>query len=90
MLDKEFGVITFKSTNYAIGAEAAFKTTNLKFRMIPTPREISHSCGLAIKFSLEDLEEVKSTIKENNLNIDSIFKIVKGKDKTFAEKINGG
>jgi hypothetical protein len=88
MLNKEFGVITFKSTNYAMKSELAFKNEEISFRTIPTPREITHSCGLAIKFDLEDTVLAKKIVDKNDLNIDGIFKIVKTKDGSFAEKLN--
>lgn len=88
MIDKEFGVITFKSTNYAMKSELAFKNEKIKFRTIPTPREITHSCGLAIKFDLEDVNWAKEIVDKNDLNIDGIFKVVKTKNSSFAERIN--
>lgn len=59
MKDRQFGVITFKSTNYAIKGESVFKNENIEFRTIPTPREVTHSCGLAIKFDLKDIDLAK-------------------------------
>lgn len=79
MLNKEFAVITFKSTNYAMKSELAFKNEKITFRTIPTPREISHSCGLAIRFDLEDVNLAKEIVDKNDLNIDGIFKITKQK-----------
>ena len=88
MIDKEFGVITFKSTNHAMKSETVFKGEDIKFRMIPTPREITHSCGLAIKFDLKDTDLAKTIVSTNKLDIEGMFKVVKmGKD-SFAEKIS--
>ena len=88
MGDKQFGVITFKSTSHAIKGESVFKKGNIKFRTIPTPREITHSCGLAIKFSLNDIDFAKNIVNENNLNIEGMFKIIKNGRGSFAEKLN--
>jgi len=88
MINKEFGVITFKSTNYAMKSELVFKDTEIKFRTIPTPREITHSCGLALKFDLEDMEWVKTIIDKNQLAIDGIFKVTKSEKGSFAEELN--
>lgn len=88
MRDKEFIAITFKSTTYAMKAESTFKTTDLKFRTIPTPREISHSCGLALRFKLEDLDSIREIIRERNLSIDGIFKISKANGGSVAEKLD--
>ncbi|NMA87036.1 MAG: DUF3343 domain-containing protein [Tissierellia bacterium] len=88
MLNREFGVITFKSTNYAMKSELAFKNEEIVFRTIPTPREITHSCGLAIRFDLRDVDLAKEIVDKNHLNIDGIFKVVKTENGSFAEKLN--
>ena len=88
MIDKEFAVMTFKSTNYAMKSELVFKNEEINFRTIPTPREITHSCGLAIKFDLKDLVLAREVVDKNDLNIDGIFKIVKSESGSFAERLN--
>lgn len=88
MIDREFGVITFKSTNHAMKSELVFKDEKIKFRTIPTPREITHSCGLAIKFDLIDVEWVKEIVDKNQLDIEGIFKVVKAEKDSFAKKLN--
>lgn len=88
MKDRQFGVITFRSTNYAIKGESVFKNYDIKIRTIPTPREVTHSCGLALKFELEDTELVKKIIEKNQLDIEGIFKIVKSETESFAERLN--
>lgn len=88
MRDKKFGVITFKSTSHAMKGESIFKDEDVKFRIIPTPREISHSCGLSIKFNLEDLKLTKDIILRNNMDIDGIFKILRDIHGNHVEKLN--
>ncbi|NLV77479.1 MAG: DUF3343 domain-containing protein [Tissierellia bacterium] len=85
---RQFGVITFKSVNHAIRTESVFKDYDIEFRTIPTPREITHSCGLALKFDLKDKELAKKIIIENQLGIEGMFKVVKNEKGSFAEKIN--
>ncbi|NLY66456.1 MAG: DUF3343 domain-containing protein [Tissierellia bacterium] len=87
MKEVAFGVITFKSTHYAIQADSTFKNEKISFRTIPTPREISRSCGLAIKFNLEDYDNIKQVIEKNSLNIDGIFKITKNDGGNRAERL---
>ena len=87
MRDRQFGVITFKSTNHAIKGESVFKNENIKFRTIPTPREITHSCGLSIKFDLNDTDFARKIVQKNKLDIEGIFKIIKNDEGSFAEKL---
>lgn len=57
-----FMLITFESTHRAIHIERKLKG-KIEIDMIPTPREISASCGLSIKFSEQDLDTVKSILE---------------------------
>jgi hypothetical protein len=52
-----YGLITFASTAYALKAEKVMKGLEKIFMIIPTPREISASCGLAIKLETGELNE---------------------------------
>ncbi|GFN36172.1 DUF3343 domain-containing protein [Tepidimicrobium xylanilyticum] len=88
MKEKQFGVITFKSTHYAIKGDLIFKEHNINYRTIPTPREITRSCGLAIKFDLEDTDLVRDIIEKNQLTVEGIFKLIKDDQGYKAEKLN--
>lgn len=55
MLEKTFYIITFDSTHLAIGTEKFLLATEV-VEMVPTPREISASCGLSIKISPNHFE----------------------------------
>lgn len=77
MENKSKAVTTFMSTQYAIQAEEVFKENNISFKTIPTPREITYSCGLAIMFELEDVDLVKKLVEEEKLSIDSLYKYTK-------------
>ncbi|NLY77640.1 MAG: DUF3343 domain-containing protein [Tissierellia bacterium] len=88
MKDKEYGIITFKSTHFAIKAESVFGSQSINTRTIPVPREISRSCGLAIRFDLDDMEKVDQIISEFNLDIDGIYKVIKGDNLNKVEKLN--
>lgn len=59
MRDNVFYVISFDSTSHAIQTEKLIKE-HFKIATIPTPREITHSCGLSIKINSDDLERIKS------------------------------
>lgn len=88
MKETQFGVITFKSTHYAIQADTVLKKENIQFRTIPTPREISYSCGLAIKFNLDDFDRIMRVIGQNKLITEGVFKITKDNLGQNVEKLN--
>ncbi|QCX33609.1 DUF3343 domain-containing protein [Caloramator sp. E03] len=73
----EYGLITFESVNFAMQAEAVLKGENIYHQIIPTPREITLSCGLSIRFSVDNVNNIKTLVNENRIKIKKIY-IVKG------------
>lgn len=73
----DFYVISFNSTHHAIRTEKLLLEEGMKIMTLPTPREIAASCGLSIKFELDDLEKVNIIMKENSLERRGIFHIKK-------------
>lgn len=84
---ERYYVITFASVSYAMSAESVFKEQEINYKTIPTPREISSSCGLAIRFNEELLEEVKSKIVDK-INYQGLYLFTKDEEgKKTADKI---
>lgn len=54
-------LITFESTHLAIRTERALKNT-YKITMIPTPRDLSASCGLSLTLEEESLAGACETL----------------------------
>lgn len=80
---QKFGILTFKATAHALMAEKALEQGEKVFMIMPTPREISISCGLAVKVYPEDLEETRNYLEQNKVAIEGIYLIDrqdKGKD----------
>lgn len=84
---ENYGVATFKSTHHAIQGEGVLKEHNIFFKTIPTPREITFSCGLALLFALDDVEKVRELVGNEELNVDGIYNYTKSKEGNKAEKI---
>lgn len=87
MIDN-FYVISFNSTHHAIKAEKLLKEHNLNIRMMPTPREITASCGLSIRFEVVDLEEVEDIIKNEDLAIKGKYEIKREDGVRTAKKLD--
>lgn len=51
---KRCAVITFRTTTEAMEFEARCTGENIPGRLIPTPRELSASCGLAWRMTAEE------------------------------------
>lgn len=77
----EYCVATFPSVHDALQFEKTLKEAGLKLQLIPVPREISSSCGIAAKFSPEHLSEFEKTIIEYQLNVDEIHVLKEKQNK---------
>lgn len=85
---KEYGVFTFISTSQALKAERVLKDAAADFLMMPTPREISTSCGLAVKIAEGDLENCYQTLLNNRVQVDGAFRVKNIAGKAKAERVN--
>ena len=62
-------VVTFETTTQAIAMERECKKNKFTGRLIPVPREISASCGLAWKCGEQNEEETASYMKDRIWNM---------------------
>jgi len=78
---KEFCVITFVSTSNALKGEKVMKDADRRFVIMPTPREISTSCGLSIKIKPEDVEESYRILREGGVEVEGVYLLRRDGDK---------
>lgn len=86
-MEEQFYVIVFESTHYAIAAEKLFKDKGYKFDIIPTPRQITHSCGLSIRFIKQDTKDIEKQMKEAKIIIKGIYEMQKISNEKRVKKI---
>lgn len=68
-------IATFDTTHNALRFEKSLKENEIKLTVMPVPREISASCGLAVKFLLEDYHKIKTLAKNNEIVVKSYYEI---------------
>lgn len=73
----EMYIVSFNSTHQAIKCDKTFEKNNMNCTVLPTPREITQSCGISIKFSIVDIDDVKKIMNENQIEYKGIYKIIK-------------
>jgi hypothetical protein len=57
-----YGVVLFYTTSAAMRAEKILRKENLTVKLIPTPRELSSDCGIALRFDWIQVEHVKTAL----------------------------
>jgi len=56
------GVVLFHTTTSALRAEKILQKAGLSVKLIPTPRELSSDCGIALRFELSDRADVEQRL----------------------------
>lgn len=87
---KEYGVFTFKSTAHALKAERVLKNASAEFLMMPTPRQISTSCGLAVKVFSDTMPTYHEILLNNRVEVDGAYNIKVVDGETCIERVNNG
>jgi hypothetical protein len=64
-----YGVALFHTNSSVMRAEKALVKASLTVKLIPTPREISSDCGIAIRFEWGDRETVHKVIESQALEL---------------------
>ncbi|MBR0130349.1 MAG: DUF3343 domain-containing protein [Firmicutes bacterium] len=68
-------VVAFNTTTAAISMEKGCKEKGIGGRLIPVPRQISASCGLAWMADLADREILESFTAENGIDVSGWYEI---------------
>lgn len=68
-------VVLFHSASHAIRAEKVLQQAGIPNKMIPTPRQLSSNCGMALRFDRADTERVAHTLAESNVPTNGIHEI---------------
>jgi len=87
---QDYAVFTFKSTSQALKAERVLKNASAEFLMMPTPRPISTSCGLAVKAAPEHLRFYQEILVNHQIEIEGAFQVTTIDGKVHSERVNNG
>lgn len=79
-------IISFESTNYAMQTEAYLKSEGISLQIMPTPREITLSCGLSIKTSVDNLNIIRSLVDKNKIKVKEIYKLSVGEGSGLSSR----
>jgi hypothetical protein len=71
----EYGVILFHTTSSAIRAEKVALKTGFDCKLIPTPREFSSDCGIALRFAWGDADVIKGCLEETGVELANVHRL---------------
>lgn len=85
-MDKYY-VATFYSTSQALRFEKSMLQQALSVKMIPVPRIISSSCGLAARFTEADWPAVAQTLAAGTAEAEEVYLFAAAGKSAQAERI---
>lgn len=71
----EFGVVLFFTTSAAMRGEKVARKAELEVKLIPTPRQLSSDCGIALRFAWSDADDVRRCLEEAGVENDGLHRI---------------
>ena len=67
-----YGVVLFHTTSSAMRAEKLLIREGYAIKLIPTPREFSSDCGIAVRFDWSQQQQIKSVLETEGVEVDTI------------------
>lgn len=69
-------LITFDSTHHALHGEQILEQAELGPDIIPTPREITASCGLSLSLSANHVQQAVQLLRSNNVEYRAVYDLL--------------
>ena len=71
----KYGAILFHTTSSAMQAQKVLTSKGYRVIMIPTPRQLSSDCGIAVRFNWQEQAEVKEMLDKGGVEVQAIHEI---------------
>ena len=68
-----YGVVLFHTTSAAMRTEKLLLRAGLSLKLIPTPREFSSDCGIAVRFDWAQADLVKTLLSANHVDVSAVW-----------------
>ncbi|MFH1777482.1 MAG: DUF3343 domain-containing protein [Candidatus Omnitrophota bacterium] len=62
-------ILVFESTYFLMRAQKSLMQRNIRHEVIPTPRDISSDCGMAIRVDADVKESAIETLRKANVKV---------------------
>lgn len=71
----QYGVALFYTTSSVMRAEKLLIKDGYSVKLIPTPRQFSSDCGIALQFDWNHCEQVKLVLDKARIEFDTIHSL---------------
>lgn len=73
------GVVLFHTSSAALRAEKICQRAQIAVKLVPTPRELSSDCGIALSFAWSQLEEMKTLLAAGRVDTAGIHSLIRAR-----------
>jgi hypothetical protein len=80
MIETKFYIL-FPSSTESIRMENILKKQRIKYTIVPTPSELSETCGTSIMYNKKDEGKIKILIEMNGISIGGMNRLSKEKKR---------
>ena len=77
-MTEQYGVILFPTTSAVMRAEKLLLSEGLTIKLVPTPREFSSDCGIAIRFAWSSRDRIRDLFREAGVEIGAVHLLDSG------------
>lgn len=82
-------VLTFHTTQYALSTEKILKEYNIPVKLMPVPRQVSSSCGIAAEIPCEQKDKILKICYRYHVEFENFYQIEKEiKNNWFTNLLN--
>lgn len=74
----QYGVILFHTTSSVLRSEKLLIREGVEVKLIPTPRQLSSDCGIALRFDWNCRDRIMSVLEEARVEIDAVHALDMG------------
>ena len=82
-MKEKYCVITFHITQHALAFEKKLLDLGVEVKLMPVPRQVSSSCGVAAKIDCSLKSQVLEFSREQNLEIENFYEIERPQKKSW-------
>jgi hypothetical protein len=70
-----YGVVLFHTTSAVMRAEKLLLREGYALKLVPTPREFSSDCGMALRFDWELYKEVVEVLARAGVEVQAVHRL---------------
>ncbi len=82
-------IVTFDSTHHALKAESLLQNAGFKLDILPTPRELSASCGLSLSLKRAELQPALELLADRGVQLRTSYLVTTNEGKRQFSEYRG-